>query len=131
MAPVAPAAGGDTATYVAMTAMLAGIPQAPSSNNPITGRPERWFDPGSFARPVAGFLGDLGRNTLLGPAYVNLDLSLAKEIPLPELREGARLSLRFEFFNLFNTTNFNLPASERIFFSFKAPFHFRHSHHFF
>jgi len=84
------------------------------SNNPTTGEPERWFDPSSFARPVAGFLGDLGRNTLLGPEYVNLDLSLVKDIPLPELREGARLSLRFEFFNLFNTANFNLPESERM-----------------
>jgi hypothetical protein len=85
-----------------------------ASNNPVTGKPEGWVDPSSFARPAAGFLGNLGRNTLLGPGYVNVDLSLVKDISLPELREGARLSLRFEFFNLFNTTNFDLPESERM-----------------
>ncbi|MHC4216398.1 MAG: outer membrane beta-barrel protein, partial [Planctomycetota bacterium] len=74
-----------------------------ANNNPITGSPDRWFDPGSFARPADGFLGDLGRNTLLGPNYVNLDFSLVKDIEISRIREGARLSLRCEFFNLLNT----------------------------
>jgi hypothetical protein len=85
-----------------------------ASNNPITGDPERWFDPSSFAPPVAGFLGNLGRNTLSGPDYGNVDLSLVKEIETPSIREGAKLNLRFEFFNLFDTTNFDLPESERM-----------------
>jgi hypothetical protein len=85
-----------------------------ASNNPITGVPEHWFDSSSFAPPEAGFLGNLGRNTLLGPNYANVDFSLAKEIEIPKIREGARLNLRFEFFNLFNTTNLDLPESERM-----------------
>jgi hypothetical protein len=85
-----------------------------ASNSPVTGNPDRWFDPGSFVPPVCGFLGDLGRNTILGPGFANLDFSMAKGIMIPELREGARLELRFEFFNLLNTTNFDLPESERM-----------------
>lgn len=63
---------------------------------------------------MPGFLGNLGRNTLLGPNYVNVDFSLVKDIEIPSLREGARLSLRFEFFNFLNTTNLDLPESQRM-----------------
>ena len=85
-----------------------------ASNNPVTGKPEGWFDPAMFAPPEAGFLGNLGRNTILGPNYSNLDLSLVKRIDLPSITEGAGLEVRFEFFNLLNTTNFDLPESERM-----------------
>jgi len=85
-----------------------------ASSNPVTGDPERWFEPSSFTPPEPGFLGNLGRNTLLGPNYANVDLSLVKEMVLPALREGVRVDLRFEFFNLFNKTNLNLPEPERM-----------------
>jgi hypothetical protein len=85
-----------------------------ASNDPILGNPDRWFDSSSFAPPVPGFLGNLGRNTLSGPGYTNVDLSLVKSIEIPEIREGVRLELRFEFFNLLNSVNFDLPDSDRM-----------------
>jgi hypothetical protein len=71
----------------------------------------RWIDLSAFRRPQDGFLGNLGRNTIIGPDLANVDFSLTKRV---RLGEKAALDLRFEFFNLFNQTNFNLPSPERM-----------------
>lgn len=80
----------------------------------ITGNPEAWFDSAAFARPSDGFLGNVGRNVLIGPGYSNVDLSLAKRWPMGILGEDAFLDLRVEAFNLLNHANFDLPAPERL-----------------
>lgn len=56
-----------------------------------------------FANPPA-----IGRNTFRGPKYFNVDMSFVKSFGLPEfgwLNESARLDVRFNFFNIFNTLN--------------------------
>ena len=50
--------------------------------------------------------GNSGRNVLRGPGRVNLDLSLFKAFPI---LERVQLQFRAEFFNLFNTPQFDLP----------------------
>jgi hypothetical protein len=65
----------------------------------------RWFDTGAFSMPAFGTFGNSGRNTLSGPGYRSVNLAVIKLIPLG----GVRLQGRFEVFNLFNTTNFDLP----------------------
>ncbi|MBM3811931.1 MAG: hypothetical protein FJW20_09880 [Acidimicrobiia bacterium] len=54
------------------------IDQAPvailTSGNPVTGDMDRWYDPNAFELPQAGFFGNLGRNTLIGPPFANFDL---------------------------------------------------------
>jgi len=85
-----------------------------ASNNPVTGDPRGWVDPGAFRRPEPGFLGNLGRNTIIGPDLANVDFSVVKSIRVSKLGEGASLDFRFEFFNLFNRTNFDLPDPERM-----------------
>lgn len=50
----------------------------------------------------------IGRNVFRGPRYFSTDLSIAKNIKLPNvgfLGEAANINLRFNFFNLFNTLN--------------------------
>ncbi len=49
-----------------------------------------------------------GRNTLQGPGTKNVDFSVFKTI---HLHESTNLQLRSEFFNLFNTPQFNNPNS--------------------
>ncbi|MBV9181574.1 MAG: TonB-dependent receptor [Acidobacteria bacterium] len=51
--------------------------------------------------------GNVGRNTFRGPGFANVDFSTMKYFNLPWFggREGARLQIRGEFFNLFNRTN--------------------------
>ena len=45
---------------------------AGGNNNPVLGGHERYFDPSQFQLPPAGFLGNLGRNTLIGPGLFNV-----------------------------------------------------------
>ena len=67
----------------------------------------RWFNPCAFA-PVAvdqGRIGNLGRNSVVGPSLHNLDAVLSKSFHVPGLPERVRANLRFETFNVFNHTN--------------------------
>ena len=43
--------------------------------------PTRYYDPSAFSLPAAGFYGNLGRNTLIGPGLAMLDVSLNKRFP--------------------------------------------------
>ena len=70
--------------------------------NPVLGGYQRYFDPSQFVLPPPGFLGNLGRNTLIGPGLNTFDLSLGKTIPIVG---DSSLQVRAEFYNLFNTTN--------------------------
>jgi len=62
-----------------------------------------WFNVNAFTQAANGTVGDLRRNTVLGPAYRNFDASLAKVF---DLREGINFQLRLEAYNATNTTNF-------------------------
>ncbi|MBF8305391.1 MAG: outer rane receptor protein, partial [Acidobacteria bacterium] len=85
---------------------------APGANsNPVLGGPDRYFDSASFVSQPAGFLGNLGRNTLILPGLVSFDFSLFKSF---SLSEKYRLEFRSEFFNLLNRPNFGVPA-KRVF----------------
>jgi hypothetical protein len=66
----------------------------------------RWVDPTAFALQAAGTYGNAGRNILIGPGLVSLDMSLFKTTRLTE-RWG--LQFRAEAFNLPNRTNFVIP----------------------
>lgn len=78
------------------------------SNNPTKGfrRPEKWFDPTAFELQPAGFFGNLGRNTVIGPGFNNFDFSLTKN---NRVNEDINLQFRVEFFNIFNHPNFSTP----------------------
>ena len=80
--------------------------RAGASNNPVVGKVEQWFDPTAFELPAAGFYGNLGRNTVIGPGLVNVNMSIVKTF---RPREQHALAFRTEFFNLFNRANFGLP----------------------
>jgi len=67
-----------------------------------------WFNPGAFALQPFGTLGDLHRNTLFGPRFVDLDTSVTK---ITRITEGTNLEFRAEIFNLFNHPNYGLPVS--------------------
>jgi Carboxypeptidase regulatory-like domain len=67
---------------------------------------EQWFNNSAFARPATGTFGTSGRNILDGPWHDTVDLSLFKIV---QVKEGVRLQVRGEFFNLLNRVNFGLP----------------------
>jgi hypothetical protein len=67
---------------------------------------KQWFNTAAFANPGAQQWGDSGRNILEGPGTKDVDFSVFKTVPL---HEASNLQLRAEFFNLFNTPQFNNP----------------------
>ena len=76
------------------------------SNNPKVGSVHEWYNPASFALQYPGTIGNLGRNTLIGPGYMGFDMSLDKET---RLTEHLGMQIRFEVFNIFNHPDFALP----------------------
>jgi len=70
-----------------------------------------YFNTSCFTLPSVGLLGDLGRNTLIGPGFVDFDSSLAKTTRIPKISEKFAVQFRAEFFNLLNHPNFSAPAS--------------------
>jgi hypothetical protein len=71
--------------------------------SPSTG----YLNPLAFVQPAFGTFGNLGRNSIYGPALRNVDFSITKNT---RLTERVNLQLRAEFFNIFNHPNFALPA---------------------
>jgi hypothetical protein len=90
--------------------VIAGIPKSGFSEN-------QFLNTGVFActearcgnlfpAPALGHMGSLGRNTFIGPGYINTDFSAIKRTHIPWfVAEGAQLEFRAEFFNLFNHVN--------------------------
>ena len=78
-----------------------------------SGRPrgqliQRYFNPDVFEpNPLLTF-GTVGRNTLVGPGYANVDFGLLKSFAVTET---GSLQFRAEFFNLLNRPNFGNPVS--------------------
>ena len=97
-----------------------------ASNNPISGvsvgcpglaagtpvgNVHHWYDPCAFSLPAAGTYGNLGRNTVIGPGFADVDLALEKGF---KLSEKAKATFRAEMFNVLNHANFGLPTTGAI-----------------
>ena len=80
--------------------------------NPIrpagVSRIKEYFNTGAFVPAATGTFGNIGRNSLRGPGYANLDASVFKD-----LFQGERIHAQFraEAFNTFNRVNFANPVS--------------------
>lgn len=80
-----------------------GVNPVPANKNVPNG-PE--LNRAAFSQIPFGTFGDVSRNSLYGPGWVNLDSSFFKNF---KLRELATLQLRVEAFNTFNHPNFSNP----------------------
>jgi len=77
--------------------------------NPFLNSDRTILNPAAFAIPKPGTNGNLERNLLHGPSFVQQDVIVSKKFAIAE---AANLEFRTEVFNLFNTTNFaNPPAT--------------------
>jgi hypothetical protein len=99
-----------------ITAPSATLNAPGNGNRPnVTGKPELfqrvgvgqlWFDTSSFSAPEPATYGNVGRNILSGPGFVNLDFSLFRRFTITE---RVATELRMEAFNATNTPHFNNP----------------------
>jgi hypothetical protein len=67
-----------------------------------------WLNPKAFTANPPGTFGTTGMNSLLGPNYIDANANLNK---LFTVHENQMLQVRFEWFNLFNHTNFQAPVN--------------------
>jgi hypothetical protein len=77
---------------------VAQIQAACGPNNGVIISATRWWCDGT-----------LGRNTLTGPRFVNMDFGVHKKFPVGE---GKTLQLQANAFNVFNHPNFALPVTD-------------------
>jgi hypothetical protein len=100
---------GDTAGIGGGTGGILIRPNAVAGVDPYVPKSEwkngRYLNPAAFAAPPAGTFGNVGRNSVVGPGYINLDLAISRSIALGGSK---RLELRAESFNLFNRRNYFL-----------------------
>ena len=96
-----------------------GCPDRPNLTGPvkvlnprtgtINGVGNYYFDPGSFSSEIPGVLGNAGRNFFHGPGVNNWDIGIYKDT---RITEAAKIQVRFEFFNMFNHTQFGSPGTD-------------------
>jgi hypothetical protein len=83
---------------------IVGNPARPAGVNKV----KEYFNTSAFVQATTGTFGDIGRNSLRGPGYADVDASIFKEI-LPGERIHAQF--RAEAFNTLNRVNFSNPIS--------------------
>ena len=107
--PFSPVLGFDRARALPRSGGAGQRPDyAPGATDTVLGGHTQYFDPLAYVLPAEGTLGNVPRNSLIGPGYASWDSSLIKNFALGNRR---RLQFRVEAFNLLNRANFGLPAA--------------------
>jgi hypothetical protein len=63
------------------------------------------------ANTCINLLGNLGRNSIIGPGLINVDYSMVKNTKIPKISESFNVQFRAEFFNVLNHPNFAPPVN--------------------
>ncbi len=97
----------ETAFVEARADLVAGC--NPNLSGSVNSRLGEYFNIKCFTPATAvGDFGTSGRNILRGPAQENVDFSIIKFFPVTE---RIKVEFRTEFFNVFNTVNFENPVN--------------------
>ena len=96
-----------TARDVALIGIAAQRPNQVLDDPYGNGTVGNFLNPAAFAYPAPGTLGDHVRNSVEGPAYWNIDLSIARRIAAGGSRH---VEVRLETFNLLNHFNWGNPT---------------------
>jgi hypothetical protein len=72
------------------------------------GDPNHYYNVSAFVLQPAGTVGNLGRDTVIGPGSFSFDFGLVKETPFGE---GKAVQFRAEVFNATNRANFGSPST--------------------
>jgi len=94
--------GGGNSRNVRRPDLLPGV-------SPFINKDRTILNPAAFAIPQPGTFGNLVRNQIHGPKFVQQDLIVAKKF---FIAESANLEFRTEVFNIFNITNFSNPPAQ-------------------
>lgn len=72
----------------------------------------QWYNPACFTPSAYGTLGNMGRNALTAPGFVNTDFGVMKNT---KINERISIQIRAELFNIFNHPNFYFPSGTTVF----------------
>jgi hypothetical protein len=78
---------------------------------PVT-RDHYFFNPNAFTLEPIGGVGNVARNPFHGPGINNFNFAVYKNIPI--VGESKYIQLRFEFYNIWNHTQFNAIAIQSL-----------------
>jgi hypothetical protein len=111
--PVTPLLGGDVLGQVGNSGLdfpkrLSG-PGCQTAVNPQN--PDNYVKLQCFAFPNPTNLLLGGRNDIIGPGTVNVDMSIFKNNPVKRISESFNVQFRAEAFNIFNRPNFGPPIN--------------------
>ena len=112
LAPILSLQSGNPINIIVGTNSITGLANSirPNASAPLqtSGDPlTNWFtNPTVLSTPVNSF-GNMGRNSVVGPDFKNLDLSAIKNT---KLKENMILQLRIDAFDLFNHPNYGQPG---------------------
>jgi hypothetical protein len=70
-----------------------------------------YFNTSAVTQTAGGTYGNLGRNAVVGPGYVNTDATISRSFHVP-LGDAGRLTFRAEAFNLFNRPDLANPGTK-------------------
>jgi hypothetical protein len=89
----------------------------PNWNPGVSPKPQgrgynEWFNPAAFTVPDNGTFGDVRRNSVYGPGFENVNMSINKTFSLPW--EGIKLQIRADAQNAFNHPSWGLPGQSGI-----------------
>jgi hypothetical protein len=102
--------GGTSPSYINISCYT--LPTVPASS-PLAAQCSSFADaatpPPSGQVYCANLLGNAGRNTVIGPKFVNLDFSATKNFPIRRISETFNVQFRAEIFNILNHSNFVPP----------------------
>ena len=93
--------GGGASRNVRRPDLIPGV-------NPYLTNDRLILNPAAFTTPAPGSFGNVPRNFLRGPNFMQADLILNKRF---KFNESTNLEFRTEIFNIFNHTNFDIPGS--------------------
>jgi hypothetical protein len=100
---------GDTAGVGGGTGGIFVRPNSVPGVDPYLAKEERknsrYLNPAAFVAPPTGTFGNVGRNSVTGPGFINLDLGIARAF---HISGQSRLELRVEVFNVMNRRNYTL-----------------------
>ena len=79
--------------------------------DPNVSHPNRneWYNPRAYATPAQYTFGDAGYDSLMGPGYGEVDLSLTKAFVITE---KTHLDLKWDVFNALNRENLAQPTGD-------------------
>ena len=83
---------------------LVGDPELPADQRNAA----HWFNTAAFRTPDPFTIGNASRNPVRGPSYRDVDVTVARRIPVSA---SHAVELRAEFFNVLNTVNLGSPVA--------------------